>query len=351
MTIPSAAHMRRTPRQQRSRERVERILDAAAAIVVDDGLDKLTVSGIAKRARVPLGTVYQFFAHKEDIIFALAQRFADRFGEVLEASLDVIGADVGWHELLDLLLDAYASHYRSEPALRELWVGARLDPDFIRADHEHNNTRFAAAVADVMADRALVPRDELALMVYVCWEAGQALLETAFRTDPNGESAIIEQTKVMAARYLRPAFENVQGRQEASWDNSRQHQQRSHQGFDQQSADVLLRSGLVDEHGDGAREERAAPGGAEHQSGIAASQQQRGQARPDEQPPVGGPELRNTQAPRQVKADDGADPLGPKSTQQPGQDGDRRPEIARRIHGAVNPLPPTAAQRLRSPQP
>lgn len=199
--------MRRAPSQQRSRERVERILDAAAAIVVDEGLDKLKVSDIAKRAGVPLGTLYQFFARKDDIVFALAQRFADRFEDVLAASLSGIDADIGWRELLDLLLDAYTAHYRSEPALRELWVGARLDPEFIRADHEHNNARFAETVAALMASRANVPQQELTLMIYVCWEASQALLETAFRTDPKGDPAVIKQTKVMAARYLAPAFE------------------------------------------------------------------------------------------------------------------------------------------------
>lgn len=207
MNPASPAHLRRPPSQQRSRERVERILDAAAGIVVDQGLDGLKVSDIAKKAGVPLGTVYQFFARKDDIVYALAQRFADRFGEVLEATLAGVPADIGWRELLDRLLDAYADFYRGEPGLRELWVGARLDPEFIRADHEHNNTRFADTLADIMAYRAHVPNDQLALMIYVCWEAGQALLETAFRADPDGDPAIIEQTKVMAARYLAPAFE------------------------------------------------------------------------------------------------------------------------------------------------
>lgn len=207
MTTSPPAHMRRSPSQQRSRERVERLLDAAAAIVVDDGVDNLKVSDIAKRAGVPLGTLYQFFARKDDIVFALAQRFADQFEDVLAASLSGVDADIGWHELLDLLLDAYAAHYRSEPALRELWVGARLDPEFIRSDHEHNNTRFAEAVAALMASRANVSHEELTLMIYVCWEASQALLETAFRTDTEGDPAIIEQTKIMAARYLAPAFD------------------------------------------------------------------------------------------------------------------------------------------------
>lgn len=206
MKSTSPAHLRRSPSQQRSRERVERILDAAAAIVVEHGADNLKVSDIAHRAGVPLGTLYQFFARKDDIIYALAERFALRFGDVLERSLEGLDEDCEWQELLDLLLDAYADYYRSEPALRELWVGARIDPEFIRADHRHNNTRFADTLADLMEGKAAITRDELATMIYVCWEACQALLETAFRSDPAGDPTIIEQTKIMAFRYLAPAF-------------------------------------------------------------------------------------------------------------------------------------------------
>lgn len=57
-----------------------------------------------------------------------------------------------------------------------------------------------------MAGKAKVPRGELSTMIYVCWEASQALLETAFRSDPDGDPTIIEQTKIMASRYLAPAF-------------------------------------------------------------------------------------------------------------------------------------------------
>ena len=167
----------------------------------------LKVSEIARQAGVPLGTVYQFFARKDDIVYALAERFVASFEEVLTAALAGQDAGLGWGELVDLLLDTYAEHYRTQPALRELWIDARFDPEFLRADHEQNNTRFAATVAAVMAERARVDQDELTLMVYVAWEAGQALLETAFRADPDGDRAIIEQTKVLARRYLAPAFE------------------------------------------------------------------------------------------------------------------------------------------------
>jgi len=206
-----AGHLRRQPTQARSRERVARILDAAAAIVDEDGSDALRVDEIARRAEVPLGTLYQFFARKDDIVYALAERFALRFGEVLEHQLAETPEGAGWKVLMANLFAAYADLYRTEPALRELWVGARLDPDFIRADHEQNNPRFATAVADRLAPVARVEDDELRLMILATWEATQALFEAAFRADPAGDPEILQQAQLMSARYLAPAFEDAQG--------------------------------------------------------------------------------------------------------------------------------------------
>ncbi|HXS84125.1 MAG TPA: TetR/AcrR family transcriptional regulator [Mycobacterium sp.] len=202
----STSHLRRSPTQDRGRERVERILDAAAEIVVERGPESLKVSDIAARAGVHLGTLYHFFASKDDIIRALAERFAERFGKVLDDILAECGEAPDWAVLLNRLFDAYAAHYRTEPALRELWVGAQLDPQFIAADHEYTNRQFASKLAHALAPTATVSETDLALMVYVCWESMQALLETAFRANADGDPQVLGQAKLMAARYLSPAF-------------------------------------------------------------------------------------------------------------------------------------------------
>jgi AcrR family transcriptional regulator len=202
----STAHLRRAPSQDRGRERIAAILDASAEIVVERGAEGLKVSDIATRAGVHLGTLYRFFASKDDIIRALAERFAQRFGDVLDEVLAESAWTSEWGALLNKLFDAYVGHYRNEPALRELWVGAQLDPQFIAADHEHNNRHFAAKLAHVLAPSATVSETDLALMVYVCWEATQALLETAFRSHPDGDQRVLDQARLLAVRYLAPAF-------------------------------------------------------------------------------------------------------------------------------------------------
>ncbi|WP_433685438.1 TetR family transcriptional regulator [Nocardia sp. CA-119907] len=50
--------LHREPVQQRSRERVQRILDAAVQIVTTEGTDAATVRSVADRAGAPTATVW-----------------------------------------------------------------------------------------------------------------------------------------------------------------------------------------------------------------------------------------------------------------------------------------------------
>ena len=62
---------RRRPAQQRSRERFNRILASARAVLVDVGFESFTFDEVARRAEVPIGTLYQFFANKYVLICEL----------------------------------------------------------------------------------------------------------------------------------------------------------------------------------------------------------------------------------------------------------------------------------------
>ena len=64
----------REPRQERSRQKVELMLEAAIRILEKEGLEGLTTNAIAARAGVSIGTLYQYFPNKEAILDDLADR-------------------------------------------------------------------------------------------------------------------------------------------------------------------------------------------------------------------------------------------------------------------------------------
>jgi len=77
--------MRKVPTQARAKQRVESILDAAEALIIEDGLANLTVNSIATRAQVPIGSLYQYFTNRDEVLRGLC----DRHYKILEAG----GAD------------------------------------------------------------------------------------------------------------------------------------------------------------------------------------------------------------------------------------------------------------------
>src|SRR5215471_19993312 len=70
--------LRKMPTQARSQTRVANILKATGALLGEVGYADLSTNLIAERARIPVGSIYQFFASKDDIVAALVEQFRDR---------------------------------------------------------------------------------------------------------------------------------------------------------------------------------------------------------------------------------------------------------------------------------
>lgn len=86
--------MRKTPRQARSREMVERIVTAGRAILIADGYDAFSTNRVATAAEVSPGSLYQYFPGKAAILDVVIDRYWDQVTESVAASLaDRIGGD------------------------------------------------------------------------------------------------------------------------------------------------------------------------------------------------------------------------------------------------------------------
>ena len=62
------------PRQQRSRETYDRILNVAAEIFSELGYAGTTTNKVAEAANISIGTLYHYFPDKDALLYALAER-------------------------------------------------------------------------------------------------------------------------------------------------------------------------------------------------------------------------------------------------------------------------------------
>jgi AcrR family transcriptional regulator len=75
---------RKMPRQARSGATVNAIFEATIQVLLADGIRRLTTTRVAERAGVSVGTMYQYFPHKEALIRAIIERYLGQVAEAVE---------------------------------------------------------------------------------------------------------------------------------------------------------------------------------------------------------------------------------------------------------------------------
>lgn len=79
--------MRKAPRQRRSQETVDALIEATALTVAERGLADATTNHIAARAGVSVGSLYQYFESKDALIDALLDRSSQELAAVVDQRL------------------------------------------------------------------------------------------------------------------------------------------------------------------------------------------------------------------------------------------------------------------------
>ncbi|MHB8419501.1 MAG: TetR/AcrR family transcriptional regulator [Myxococcales bacterium] len=111
---------RKKPKQARSQATMEALLQAAAQILVQEGIEAATTNRIAERAGVSVGSLYQYFPSKEAVIFALVERHVARMQKQLEDMVARVG-DMPIEQAVPAYVKAMFDVHRVEPKLHKVF--------------------------------------------------------------------------------------------------------------------------------------------------------------------------------------------------------------------------------------
>lgn len=127
-TPPEALKPRKSPRQVRSRVTIDAVLEATIQVLLTDGPRRLSTSRVAKRAGVSVGTLYQYFPHKQALLYAVVQRYLDEVARAVEVCVETyLGQPLasGLNALATTYVDAKGA--RPEVALALYRVSSEMD--------------------------------------------------------------------------------------------------------------------------------------------------------------------------------------------------------------------------------
>ncbi len=187
--------LRREPKQDRSRARVDAIINALVELVGERVPSELTTTDVAERAGVPIGSLYEYFEDLPAIVDAAVARMLDRHDELL---LDRGAAPPETaHEFVDVLFDAYLELYAEQPGFVTLrnstlfeahhreWLTERVEGFLDRAG--------TAATARGVLGREPVTDARLGLII----ATGDAMLQRVFRDVPSGDPVLIAESRIV----------------------------------------------------------------------------------------------------------------------------------------------------------
>jgi AcrR family transcriptional regulator len=184
---------RRKPQQTRAAARRASILDAAARLIAESGLDAVTMTAIAEESKASIGALYDYFPDKQALVQALALQYAEEMDAYWRELLESKGV-LTKTMLAEVIVDGALAFARSRPAYLALF-GGRLVIARSAAARRPLRRAFADALrrfdGEMTEERAF-------LRAQIIVELIKSLLAVCKETDAkNRETVTLEFKRVM----------------------------------------------------------------------------------------------------------------------------------------------------------
>jgi len=203
MTAESA-HSWVEPAQQRSKDKVARILEAAQARIVETGSANLKMTEVAKTSGVAVGTLYQFFPSSTALVEKL---FAVEMAPVdakLHQALAQAQSLEALLEAVEQLLRDQVAFVQTRPVLFVLWGAGGLHPDIQAADFQNtkqNAEQLAHKLIEVL-DTPAQAESLHALSMLVC-HLWSGVVRLALLDEARGADSYVTHFSGMLRAYAR----------------------------------------------------------------------------------------------------------------------------------------------------
>lgn len=197
----SDAQVRRRPQQERSKSRVEAILEVALDMIIEAGSEDLAMREVARRAEVPISSVYQYFPSKTAIIRELATRNLERVSLMLQDEVALLLTETRGRptpaQSVDRLIDAYYGYYRDTPAATAVWAGAQPDPVLRELNVADTRRTAEFLTPPLMMILSLTDASEAFALALLFAEVASSAARLALALAPPLRDQIITKLKLM----------------------------------------------------------------------------------------------------------------------------------------------------------
>jgi AcrR family transcriptional regulator len=200
MTTPALVEPRKSPRQRRSRQTVDDLLDATARVLIRDGWDAASTNRIARAAGISVGSLYQYFPNKDALVVALTQRHAEQMLQMLARSAaELRGAPL--RVAVATFVRAMVEAHRVNPELHVVLVHRLLASGFAPVEQILGSGRALVRMWLEQHREELVVED-LDAAAWMCVTTVDAVVHAAVLDHRLDDPVLERELTAMILRYL-----------------------------------------------------------------------------------------------------------------------------------------------------
>jgi len=165
------------------------------------GYAELSTNLIAERAKIPVGSIYQFFEGKDDIVAALVEQFRERILALVD-QLDVAGAQRDRRAFIARLIDGIAAIQADTSAFVCVFSANQAHARFDDVARELRHTLTAHLDRTLGAAFPQLPRDDRARMLAAWSDITGAMIASLDRSKPGERGKLLEELKTILGAHL-----------------------------------------------------------------------------------------------------------------------------------------------------
>ncbi len=201
----SPINLRRHPKQRRGKERVEKILTAAAAVFDEVGYEAATTHMIAAKAGTAIGSLYQFFPDKAAIFKAMELRHTERV-KAFWGQVDIPNLiQLPLRQMIHVLVTAVAELFE-QPVSRVVFIQFYMARQIFQSIDDSMTQDAINFMASILNQRnSELSNEQCSLLAEVCVHSSNAVILAALRSsDQEHRQRLTQQIEDLMVAYLEP---------------------------------------------------------------------------------------------------------------------------------------------------
>ena len=168
------------------------------------GYDEATTNHIAARASISPGSLYQFFANKEEIVQALTARYTEEMKLVYDSVFSSEARSLPLSQWIDQIIDGLVAFQLAHPALMLLFMRNEPLLQFSSPVHVLQKEVQTRIEAGIQLRAPHLSATQRVLSATICRHLFKSLLPLLLQAKEAERELLLQELKTALYRYLEP---------------------------------------------------------------------------------------------------------------------------------------------------